>query len=213
MKYQQRYEKHQARKKKQLTNSASMNKAGSFRSVVRVGDMLNILRHRRSQRVFITPPSVSGLNDRAMELLFHSANIAPSSCDRHGIRIRVVRDRREKELLSGLLVGGVGWIHRAEVIFLFLADKRAYVSPNEKEFMHYCDVGFTAMSMWLTAESMGLGACYVNPNLVDADVFYSKFGSIESPDNIGIFCGALAIGSYDVRPDASDYPFDKELEC
>lgn len=210
--YQARYIKHQSRKRDQLTNSASMPKANpSSAPAFFVNESMRILKSRRSQRVFIPHPDGHVLNNTALNLLFEAANVAPSSCNRHGIRIRIVHERHQKEILGGLLVGGVGWVHRADTVFLFLADPVAYVSPNEKEFMHYCDVGFTAMSMWLMAESMGLGACYVNPNLTDSKMFYDRFGSIDGHN--GIFCGALAVGMPGVKLEEAEHPSGFELEC
>lgn len=180
MSYQERYQRHQARKKLQL-----------------------ILGARRSQRIFTS----EAIPEPVFQDILSAATTAPSSCNRHGLKMRVVRERREKELLGGLLVGGVGWIHRADRIILFLADPAAYASPNEKDFMHYCDVGFTALPMWLVAESHGLGVAYINPNLVDAEVFNTKFGKGL------IFCGALVIGNYEKghRPEPSEVGSLKEM--
>lgn len=180
MSYQDRYARHQARKKLQL-----------------------LLGARRSQRIFT--------NDAIPEAVFtdilNAAATAPSSCNRHGLKLHVVAGRRDKELLGGLLVGGVGWVHRADKIILFLADPVAYASPNERDFMHYCDVGFTAFPMWLVAESHGLGVSYINPNLVNETVFNTYFGRGH------IFCGALAIGYYDPahRPEPSEPGLVEEM--
>ena len=151
-------------------------------------DLEAILSFRRSQRVFNSEP----ITDKDFNKILQSATFAPNSCNRHGIKLKVVEDRREKELLSGVLVGGIGWIHRAQKIVLFWADPVAYASPNEKEFMHYCDVGFTAMSMWLMADSMGIGGSYINPNVLYTDILKEHFNGKSY-----IFCGALVFGHYD----------------
>jgi nitroreductase len=173
MSYQDRYLRHQARKKLQL-----------------------LLAFRRSQRVFNGKP----IDDNVFHDILFTATTSPSSCNRHGLKLKVIRERRDKELLGGLLVGGVGWVHRADRIILFLADPVAYASPNEKEFMHYADVGFTALPMWLMAEGYGLGAAYINPNLVNKAVFDEYFGKGL------IFCGALALGHYEegYRPEMAE---------
>lgn len=178
--YQGRYERHQARKKRQLMLSEGAEEKEEAKG------MLESLELRRSQRVFNSNP----VTQEQLDTILHVSTIAPSSCNRHGLKLKVVRDRKEKELLGGILVGGVGWVHRADTIILLLADPIAYKSPNEREFMHYADSGFTAMSMWLAAESEGLGACYVNPNISHKDIYDYKYGEF-------IFCGALAIGNYD----------------
>lgn len=182
--YQARYERHQAKKKRQLMFSEGEPDASG---------------ERRSQRVFNSQPVLQEQLDRILEV----ATTVPSSCNRHGLKIKVVRDRKDKELLGGLLVGGVGWVHRADTILLFLADMNAYKSQNERDFMMYCDAGFLATPLWLQAEEEGLGACYINPNIRHADVFTSKFGQGY------VFCGALAIGNYD--PERRALPAEKGI--
>lgn len=178
--YQERYERHQAKKKKQLAFSEG-EKAEC------ASDVLGALELRRSQRVFNGQP----IDQEIFDNILRVSEIVPSSCNRHGLKMRVISERKDKELLGGLLVGGVGWVHRADKIVLFLADPVAYKSPNEREFMHYCDVGFLAMGMWLAAEQHGIGVSYINPNISHKDIFQEKFG------HEFIFCGALALGNYD----------------
>lgn len=200
MKYQDRYLEHQKRKKEQLTYSEETDTKPEPIEMV-----YEALNQRRSQRIF----NNDQVTEEQYKKLLEAATMAPNSCNRHGVRLRPVGDRRGKELLGGLLVGGVGWVHRSQIIFLLLADPEAYGSPNEKDFMHYCDVGFKAMNMWLMAESLGLGACYINPNLVDKAVFTEKFGKLD--DKELIFCGALAIGNYDIRPKKAQRPSLKDI--
>lgn len=126
-----------------------------------------------------------------LDEILKTAETSPSSCNRHGLKLKVVRKRDDKELLGGVMVGGAGWVHRADTIILFLADPVAYASQREKEFMHYADVGFTAMPMWLMAETKGVGCSYINPNLSHPDVMALKFAGDH------IFCGALVFGYYD----------------
>lgn len=185
--YQRRYLAHQKRKRAQITESIGVRipPFSDYETVRKV------LKRRRSQRVFTSEP----IGEKVLAKILDGAMLCPNSCNRHGIQLSVIRVRRNKELLGGLLVGGVGWVHRADTVVLFIADPVAYASPNEKEFMHYCDVGFKAMAMWLTAESVGVGACYINPNLVDKEIFNEHF----VPMKDGIFCGALALGHYEKR--------------
>jgi len=198
--YQERYVRHQAKKKEQLMTSAG-------ETPIRLDDgykamTLELLKHRRSQRIFNSEP----IGEDILEAIIDSARYAPNSCNRHGVQLKVVKDRTEKSLLNGILVGGVGWCFRADTIVLFIADPDAYKSPNEKDFMHYADVGFTAMNMWLTAEAHNVGACYINPNImpVNKDIFAQRFGE-------GVFCGALAFGNYDIRVTESEHPLASEI--
>lgn len=194
--YQERYLNHQERKKEQITKSIGANLPLKL-----MPEVMEVLDRRRSQRLYTNEPITSD----ELEVILKAATMSPNSCNRHGVLLKIVSERRDKELLNGLLVGGVGWIHRAHTIILFLADPVAYASPNERDFMHYCDVGFKAMSMWLAAESIGIGACYINPNLVDKDIFKQRFcGEL-------IFCGALALGRFDKRPAQAERPSIKDI--
>lgn len=198
--YQQRYEQHQEKKKAQLATGYGLpyekRPTGDYSA------LQSILETRRSQRVFNREP----ITEQELDQILEAARIAPSSCNRHGVRLLTVCDREEKELLTGILVGGVGWVHRAEVVVLLFADPDAYKSPNEKEFMHYCDVGFTAMPMWLTAESLNIGCSYINPNIRqrNKELFYTLYPH-------GIFVGALAFGKYDLKADKPDIPEIEEI--
>lgn len=200
--YQERYLKHQKRKREQLTKSVGEK---PHKHPKKYGETFKKLQQaRRSQRVF----SGDKVDETTMQEILESAVSAPNSCNRHGIKLRVVTEQPDKDLLTGILVGGVGWIHRADTIVLFLADTSAYKSPNEKDFMHYCDVGFTAMNMWLTAESLNVGASYINPNIrkENADIFKNRFGR----DGY-VFCGALVLGNYSSKALKASQPTLEEL--
>lgn len=198
--YQERYLAHQAKKKEQLMKSQGVPAIALPEEYSLMAEVL--LKARRSQRIFTSDE----IPETKLDKILEAATYAPNSCNRHGIRLRLVLDRTEKSLLNGILVGGVGWSYRAHAIILFIADEEAYKSPNEKDFMHYCDVGFTAMNMWLMAESLNVGACYINPNIMPTNqaLFKERFGE-------GIFCGALALGMYDTRVTESDHPTINEI--
>jgi len=162
--YQQRYLEHQGRK----------------------ADVLRgILRERHSHRVFGDGP----VGDDALGLVLEAAERAPSSCARRGVTVRVVADRDAKALLGGLLVGGVGWIHRAPAVLLLIADPVAYKAGDEVTFMPYLDAGVMAGQMGLAAVAAGLRGCFVNPNIRPGHrkLFTLAFGP-------GVLCGAFAVG-------------------
>ncbi len=130
---------------------------------------IEILKSRRSQRAFNREPV-------EIEKILDLAENRPSSCDRRSIQIKVIESRDDKDLLSGLMVGGVGWAHRADKILLFLAWKDAYKSPAEKEFMSYIDAGVLAQTLYLICEALNVGAAYIYQ-----------------------YVGAMAIGNYDLK--------------
>lgn len=165
-KYQERYLAHQDRKKQVL---------------------IEIMQERHSNRRFADREVPQELLDE----LIATKNLAPSSCDRQAILPTVITDRDKKSLLSGLLVGGVGWIHRAPVVILLHADLYAYKAGDEYKYMPYLDAGCVIQQLYLTATAQGLHCAYANPNIRDENksFFQKRFGG----DNL-LFCGAFAVG-------------------
>ena len=137
-----------------------------------------MLENRRTQRTFNTSP----VTPEEMDKLAEAMAEAPSSCNRQAILARVISERGDKDTLSGLLVGGVGWAQRANKIVLLFADKQAYTNPAEKGFMPYLDAGIMIMTMSVAAEAIGLGAAYINPNInkPNQQLFANRFGGEKS---------------------------------
>lgn len=162
--YQERYLAHQGRKREVL---------------------LQLLAERHSDRMFADIQ----LNGPVLHELTKAISTAPSSCDRRGVHCLVVDDRDTKALLGGLLVGGVGWVHRAPTILMLFADSEAYKAPGEMVNMPYLDAGTIIGQLGLTAAALGLVGCYVNPNVRPDHVplFQHRFGT-------KLYCGAYAVG-------------------
>lgn len=164
-KYQKRYEVHQDRKREM---------------------MLKIMESRHSDRMFGDEP----LPNESVRLFEEVLGMCPTSCNRGAIFIRDIDNRDDKALLGGLLVGGVGWVHRADRIFLLFADDNAYKAPGEKEYMPFLDAGVVVEQFYLLSEVLDISCCFVNPNIREQnkEFFQQRFGD-------KIFCGAFAIGS------------------
>ena len=162
--YQQRYLDHQQRKRAVLTE---------------------LLAERHSDRMYADIP----LNGPILHELCRAIETAPSSCDRRGIRCELVDDRDTKALLGGLLVGGVGWVHRAPLVLMLFADLAAYKAPGELVNMPYLDAGTIVGQLGLAAAGLGLAGCYINPNvrLQHLPLFQQRFGH-------DLYCGAYAVG-------------------
>lgn len=180
--YQDRYIQHQAKKREQL---------------------IKIFQDRTSQRIF----NSKSIARDDLDQLLRDAALAPSSCNRQAIRVQVVESRDEKEVLSGLLVGGVGWVHRADKILLIFADQAAYKAQGELAWMPYLDAGVTIAYLQLAAEGLGIGSAYVNPNI--RDKYKPIFRIVVNTDSI--FCGAIAIGYYDEDQKAEVSPRKRSL--
>lgn len=176
--YQERYLEHQYRKQRTISGVIS--------------PVLAVLRSRRSQRVF----NERRVSEEELHGIYEAIRLAPSSCNRQAILIKVVEDSVDTAALARLLIGGRGWVDRAAVVLLLFADTMAYKAPGEIEYMPYLDAGFVGENVYLAAEAAGLGACYVNPNVrvenrVEFDELFNPRGHL--------FCGAMALGKYDVR--------------
>jgi nitroreductase len=182
--YQERYLAHQKRKKKQLEPLLTRK---PIKYSAEKKTLLKILTNRHSQRVFNGKP----VTDEEIEYIRQAIKTSPSSCDRKAISITEITEREDKEILSGLLVGGVGWVNRADKILLIVADMEAYVSPAERDFMPYLDAGVIIQTVYLACEVQGIGCCYINPNIRDKnkEFFKQRFTN-------QLFCGALALGKY-----------------
>lgn len=186
--YQERYIAHQKRKADILKSTYGTDSFKKY-SDEEQEIFIEILKNRRSQRSFNREPV-------DIEKILELAEYRPSSCDRRSIEIKVVSERDDKDLLSGLMVGGVGWAHRADSILLFMAYEDAYKSPAEKEFMAYIDAGVLAQTLYLICEAMNIGGCYINPNLREnnKEFFYARF----IPQGYK-YVGAFALGGYDKK--------------
>lgn len=151
-----------------------------------------MLRSRRSQRVF---DEQFPLGTIERDALYEAVRLSPSSCNRQAIVIQIAFPASLR-VLERLLVGGKGWLDGASLGFLLFADMAAYKSPAEVDYMPYLDAGCVVENLYLAAEALGLGACFVNPNIreEDRETFQKQFNLK------GLcFCGLMAFGHYDVR--------------
>jgi nitroreductase len=167
-KYQERYLEHQ--KKKAIT-------------------LNEIIKKRYSERQF----SDKKISVGEIAELSEAIDLVPSSCNRRAIHNNIHSDRDTKAFLGGLLVGGVGWIHRASHIILLFADETAY--KENLDYMKYLDAGVIVHQIYLKATEMGIGVCFVNPNIRDKQkkYFYDYFYA----EDRYTFVGAIALGYKD----------------
>ena len=185
--YQKRYLDHQEKKKKQLTTGYGEDFTPHPEKVNE--DFASLLKSRRSQRVYNKEP----ITTEEWKKITKQVTECPSSCNRQPISLVNYSDRDDKQLLCGLLVGAVGWAHRADSIVLMFADWNAY--KENLEYMPYLDAGAKIMTMYLVTETLNIGCAYINPNIREShvDIFNKYF---KKDDNL-IFTGAFALGKYD----------------
>lgn len=189
-KFQKRYLEHQKHKKEQLVSTYG-EKSKVYDEDIK-NTYLELIKDRHSQRIF----NLESITQEELNFILDCLVESPSSCNRQAISIKVIDDRNSKELLGGLLVGGVGWCHRANKIILLFANTEAY--KEKLDYMPYLDSGVLIFNTYLSCESLGIGCCFINPNIRDGNkkIFEEKFGK-------RLFCGAIAIGHYDRKPERS----------
>jgi len=187
--YQERYLAHQERKKEILESNYGSEDFKIY-SKKEQEVIKSVIENRCSQRAF-------NKEEIDLDTIMWAIEKAPSSCDRKGVQAVPISERDDKDVLSGLLVGGVGWIQRANTILLLKADMDCYKSPAEKDFMPYLDAGVLIQTTYLTCEVMNTGCCFVNPNIREnnKEFFAERFGFRENE----LFCGALVIGKFNKK--------------
>lgn len=169
-KFQIRYLAHQERKKKLISGEAKDMEFWAY-SVHDVDTLYRIMMKRRSRRLF-----TGKVSQEKYAMIDDAIKFAPSSCNRKAIEVIEAKK-------TDTLVGGKGWIDKAEKVYLFYANMLAYKSPNEVDFMPYLDTGFIAQNIYLMCEALNIKCCFVNPN---------NTGGMERDGYR--FCGAMAIG-------------------
>lgn len=198
--FQDRYIKHQAHKKCQFQSAYGQD----FKPLPKImkNHYYKLLKSRRSQRIF----NKEEISKKELEHILDCMSLSPSSCNRQAISYRVIESRDDKEILTGILVGGVGWCHRAQKIVLLMANEDAYKENFPP--MPYLDAGVVVMNAYLACESMNIGCCFINPNIRkhNKQLFEERFGD-------QLFCGALAIGKYDKKAEFTEKAGFKDLLC
>lgn len=169
-KFQERYIAHQLKKKDTL---------------------LKIIKKRHSNRIFKNHE----IESEKLKVIYDAISNTPSSCNRHGLEYHEVTGRDEKNFLSGVLVGAVGWAHRADRILLLFGRRESY--KEDLDFMPYLDAGIIVQQVYLVTAALEIGCCYINPNIRKRylDYFKSEYArEVTSEYGPDYFCGALALG-------------------
>lgn len=184
--FQDRYLEHQERK----TNSLVDFSGNDFckYTVAELKTFKKILENRRSQRIF----NDEELLEEEIDLLKFAVKETPSSCNRQAIYLKEIK----LEDAERLLVGGKNWVNKGQVVYGIFASDLAYKSPNERDFMAYLDAGFVGQSLYLMSEVIGIGSCFVNPNIREENK--EEFSKLYNKDG-DFFCGAMVFGRYDKK--------------
>lgn len=178
---QERYLKHQERKKKLLEeNNYQLNVNCTQLDKDKLAYISDI---RKSIRIF----NNIDVSESELEYIQEIISKVPTSCNRKAVYFVETSPKFAEEML----VGGKNWVDKANKVLLMFASKPAYKSPYEKDFMPYLDGGAYITPIYYACEVLNLGCCFVNPNIreINKDTFKEKYGD-------DYFCGAFAIGHY-----------------
>jgi nitroreductase len=151
--------------------------------------LMELLRHRRSRRAFISEP----LTKDEKIAICNAAQYAPSSCNRQTINLLFVEEPQLKEFVASTVPGGYQFFSKAPCILLLISDAGDYRYPEDRA-VPYIDGAAAAENIYLLCETMGLGCCWGS---------YSSFGGIirerelrkklKIPDT-HLIVGCLAVG-------------------
>ena len=118
-------------------------------------EFTKIVRSRRSIRFW----EAKKLKKEEFEQLVDSARWAPSSCNRQPCYFLLARDTSKIKLLSD--ARGQKFVENAPNCILVLINTKIY-DKQEVTYTPYLDVGAAIQNLLLKAQTLGLGACWVN---------------------------------------------------
>jgi len=148
--------------------------------------MIDILRNRRSVRKFTSEK----ISDETLDILKESLLLAPTSRNREPSEFIIVRDKQMLKKLSTLKPHGAAFIADCDTAFVICAD-------TDKADTCVEDTSIASIVLQLTAESLGLGSCWVqarirehSANMMSED--YIKV-LLNLPDNMMVL-SVIAVG-------------------
>ncbi len=141
-----------------------INNAERRNAPVGVDDLMELMRCRRSRRVFVDIP----LTQSEKVAICRAAQYAPSSCNRQSLYLIFVEDLELKRFVASTVPGGHQFFAKAPCILLIVSDAGDYRYPEDRTGP-FSDGAVAAQNIYLLCETMGLGCCMGS---------YSSFGNI-----------------------------------
>lgn len=141
-----------------------INEANRQESPVATEDLMELMRQRRSRRIFIDVP----LTDSEKVAICRAAQYAPSSCNRQSLYLVFVEDRELKEFVASTIPGGCQFFSQAPCILLLISDAGDYRYPEDR-MVPFIEGAAAVQNIYLLCETMGLGCCWGS---------YTSFGTI-----------------------------------
>ena len=167
-------------------------------------NLLELMINRRSVRKY----SSESVTDEQIKTIITAALLGPSGHSKYPCEFIVVKDRETLEKLSHCRVGVAKMLNNASCAIVTIADKDKADTVIE-------DSSIAMMNMHLMAASLGLGSCWIQIRIRDAEDGRSSEDFVRDllniPDNY--LCQAiLSIGNLDKQPkphDINKLNFDK----
>ena len=123
-------------------------------------DFLKFVNARHSIRQYDASPVAMELLEKAISMAIQS----PSACNRQGIRVYVLDDKKVRDRVLNVQNGNRGWRDQPDKVLLVTANVEYYKEARERNGV-YVDGGLFAMSLVYGLHSLGLGTCCLNLNL------------------------------------------------
>lgn len=130
---------------------------GEMTSPVSSGDLLRLVRQRKSVRTFLQKPVPHELVDRALEV----AALSPSSCNRQPMNYRIFDEEPLLRQIANLPLGAAGLADNIPMICALTGDLSAYFYERDRHSI-YVDACLSAMLFMLALETVGLASCPLN---------------------------------------------------
>jgi nitroreductase len=152
-------------------------------------DLMNLIRQRRSRRIFIDTP----LTDSEKAAICQAAQYAPSSCNRQTLYLIFVEEPQLKEFVASTIPGGCQFFSKAPCILLLISDAGDYRYPEDR-MVPFIEGAAAVQNIYLLCETMDLGCCWGS---------YTSFGSVANESEVRkklkipdthIIVASLAIG-------------------
>ncbi len=152
-------------------------------------DLMNLIRQRRSRRIFVDTP----LTDSEKAAICQAAQYAPSSCNRQTLYLIFVEEPQLKDFVASTIPGGCQFFSKAPCILLLISDAGDYRYPEDR-MIPFIEGAAAVQNIYLLCETMDLGCCWGS---------YTSFGSVANENEVRkklkipdthIIVASLAIG-------------------
>ncbi|WP_409404995.1 nitroreductase family protein [Priestia megaterium] len=152
------------------------------------GSVISAIKNRRSIRNWVN----QDIPDELLNNVIEAARWAPSSCNRQSVKLKIVKEKELRELVTNVSSGGKGFANLAPVLIVLLSDLSVYNLPYERN-LAYVDAALAAQNLMLQAYEEGLGTCYLNWALPVPEADEILYEKLDIPNRM-LIVGVIPIG-------------------